>query len=87
MEILLPILIVAIYIILIGFYVLLLWLTKKNTEKLTKKSHHYICNLISLVIMLTTLITPLNQTIGYLSACITLIIELLITKHKLKSSN
>ncbi len=87
LEIIFCIAVVILYIAVIGFYVWLLWLTKRKSEKLTKKSYHYICNLISLVIMITTLMTPLNQILGYLLACIILIIELTISKHQLKSSN
>ena len=87
LEIIFCIAVVILYIVVIGFYVWLLWLTKRKSEKLTKKSYHYICNLISLVIMITTLMTPLNQILGYTLACIILIIELTISKHQLKSSN
>jgi predicted membrane protein len=87
LEIILCIAVVILYIVVIGFYVWLLWLTKRKSEKLTKKSYHYICNLISLVIMITTLMTPLNQILGYTLASIILIIELTISKHQSKSSN
>ncbi len=85
-EILLPILNVIFYIILIGFYVMLLYLTNKKAKKIEKRQYHYIFNLISLVILIITLLTPLNQLVGYLLACAILLSELILAQHLLKSS-
>ena len=86
-EILLPILNVVFYIILIGFYITLLYITNKKAKKLEKRQYHYIFNLISLAILITTLLTPLNQLIGYLLACAILLGELILAQRLRKISN
>ena len=76
----------VIYITLIAFYIGLLYLTKRQSKIVSRKQHHYILNLASMVIIITSLITPLNTWLGYSVACTILIIELHINHILIKNT-
>ena len=81
-EILLWIMGIIFYAILIGGYILLIYITNKKAKNLQNRQWHYICNIASMAILLTTLITPINQLLGYALACFLLIIDLTLSHRQ-----
>lgn len=75
-------LIIIMYLIPIVIYGIIFWLT--NRKKLEEKGniYHRLSNMISLVVLIITYITPISQLIGYTIALTILLVELIVLKKK-----
>ncbi len=75
-------LIIIMYLIPIVIYGIIFWLI--NRKKLEEKwnIYHRLSNMISLVVLIITYITPISQLIGYTIALTILLVELIVLKKK-----